>query len=208
MVAKVNKALDDVRAAEARRMKADGYEPVLKQSRWCLLKRPENLTENQKLKLKDLVRYNLQSVRAYLLKEDFGQLWNYESTAWAAKFLDQSCHQVMRSRIEPMKKVARTLRAHRDLILNYFLRSELPPQFAANRIHRLIEMLDDVKAIEQDLRVGRVFRTRLAYAAHMSIQTTWSVWQRRLPICSGKNFFTASSVRSSPTHNRTRRSRS
>ena len=56
----------------------------------------------------------------YLLKEDFQQLWNYESTAWAAKFLDQWCRQVMRSRIEPMKKVARTLRAHRELILNYF----------------------------------------------------------------------------------------
>jgi transposase len=120
IVAKVNKALDDIRAAEARRMKADGYEPVLTKSRWCLLKRPANLTANQKVKLKDLVRYNLQSVRAYLLKEDFQQLWKYESTAWAAKFLDQWCRQVMRSRIEPMKKVARTIRAHRELILNYF----------------------------------------------------------------------------------------
>jgi transposase len=82
--AKVNQALDDIRSAEARRMKADGYEPVLKKSRWCLLKRPANLTANQKVKLKDLVRYNLQSVRAYLLKEDFQQLWNYESTAWPA----------------------------------------------------------------------------------------------------------------------------
>ena len=120
IVAKVNKALDDIRSAEARRMKGDGYEPVLTKSRWCLLKRPANLTANQKVKLKDLVRYNLQSVRAYLLKEDFQQLWNYQSTAWAAKFLDQWCRQVMRSRIEPMKKVARTLRAHRELILNYF----------------------------------------------------------------------------------------
>jgi hypothetical protein len=33
-----------------------------------------------------LARYNLQSVRAYLLKEDFQQLWNYESTAWVAKY--------------------------------------------------------------------------------------------------------------------------
>jgi transposase len=41
MVAKVNKALDDVRSAEARRMKGDGYEPVLTKSRWRLLKRPE-----------------------------------------------------------------------------------------------------------------------------------------------------------------------
>ena len=120
IVAKVNKALDEVRSAEARRMKGDGYEPVLTKSRWCLLKRPENLTAKQKLKLKDLVRYNLQSVRAYLLKEDFQQLWNYQSTAWAAKFLDEWCRCVMRSRIQPMKKVVKTLRAHRELLLNYF----------------------------------------------------------------------------------------
>ena len=120
IVAKVNEAVDDVRSAEAKRMLRDGYEPVLTKSRWCLLKRPENLTVKQKLKLRDLVRYNLQSVRAYLLKEDFQQLWNYESTAWAAKFLDQWCRQVMRSKIEPMKKVAKTIRAHRELILNYF----------------------------------------------------------------------------------------
>jgi transposase len=75
-----SKALDDIRSAEARRMKGDGYEPVLTKSRWCLLKRPANLTANQKVKLKDLVRYNLQTLRAYLLKEDFQQLWNYEST--------------------------------------------------------------------------------------------------------------------------------
>ena len=120
IVAKVNEAVDDVRSAEAKRMLRDGYEPVLTKSRWCLLKRPENLTVKQKLKLRDLVRYNLQSVRAYLLKEDFQQLWNYESTAWATKFLDQWCRQVMRSKIEPMKKVAKTIRAHRELILNYF----------------------------------------------------------------------------------------
>ena len=120
IVAKLNDALDDVRSAEAKRMKSEGYEPVLTKSRWCLLKRPENLTPKQKLKLKDLVRYNLQSVRAYLLKEDFQQLWDYESTTWAAKFLDHWCGQVMRSQIEPMKKVARTIRSHRELILNYF----------------------------------------------------------------------------------------
>ena len=56
IVAKVNKALDDIRSAEARRMKGDGYEPVLTKARWCLLKRPANLTANQKVKLKDLVR--------------------------------------------------------------------------------------------------------------------------------------------------------
>ena len=35
-------------------------------------------------------------------------------------FLDFWCRQTMRSRIEPMKKIARMLRAHRELLLNYF----------------------------------------------------------------------------------------
>ena len=121
IVAKMNLALDDVRAAEARRMAQEGYEPLLKHSRWCLLKRPVNLTGKQRLKLRELLRYNLQSVRAYLLKEQFQQLWDYDSPAWAGKFLDAWCTQTLHSRIEPMKKFARTLRAHRELLLNYFL---------------------------------------------------------------------------------------
>jgi transposase len=119
VVAKMNLAIDEVRSAEARRMAQDGYEPLLKKSRWCLLKRRTNLTDIQRLKLRDLLRYNLQSVRAYLLKEDFQQFWNYDSPTWAGKFLDQWCTQVMHSRIEPLKKFARTLRTHRELLLNY-----------------------------------------------------------------------------------------
>jgi transposase len=120
IVAKMNQALDDVRAEEARRLKQEGFDPVLKKSRWLLLKRQENLTGKQRFHLRDLLRYNLKSVRAYLLKEAFQQLWDYDSPAWAGKFLDEWCRHVMRSRIEPMKKIARTLRRHRELILNYF----------------------------------------------------------------------------------------
>lgn len=120
VMAKLNKALDEVRAVEARRLVQDGYEPVLKHSRWCLLKRPENLTERQTVKLSELIRYNLQSVRGYLQREDFQRFWEYRSPTWAKKFLEEWCRRVMRSRIEPMKKVARTLRKHQDLLLNWF----------------------------------------------------------------------------------------
>jgi len=120
IIAKMNDALDVVRATEARRLKQDGYEPVLHKARWCVLKRHANLTGPQRFRLKDLLRYNLQTVRAYLLKEDFQQFWDDTSPTWAAKFLDAWCTQVMRSKIEPMKKVAGTLRGHRELILNYF----------------------------------------------------------------------------------------
>lgn len=116
----LGKAIDAVRAGEARQMRADGYEPVLKHSRWCLLKRPENLTDRQTVKLSELLRYNLQSVRAYLHREDFQRFWEYQSPGWAGRFLDEWTARVMRSRLGPLKKVARSLRAHRELLLNWF----------------------------------------------------------------------------------------
>jgi hypothetical protein len=119
----MNKALDEVRAGESRRRAREGYMPVLNKSRWLLLKREENLKTEQRFRLRDLLRYNLKTVRAYLLEEAFQQLWDYNSVTRAGKFLDEWCRQVMRSRIEPMK-IARSLRDHRDLILNLFPRPE------------------------------------------------------------------------------------
>jgi transposase len=116
----INQAIDEVRAQEARRLKDRGYEPVLSKSRWLLLKRPESLTPRQEVRLAELLRYNLKSIRSYLLKEEFQLFWGYLSPYWAGKFLDQWCTKVMRSKIDPMKKVARMLRSHRPLLLNWF----------------------------------------------------------------------------------------
>jgi transposase len=67
----VSKAVDEVRASESRDLKRSGTAPVLKHTRWCLLKRLENLTESQSVRLRELVQLNLRTVRAYLLKEEF-----------------------------------------------------------------------------------------------------------------------------------------
>ena len=120
VVAKLNKAVDEVRAKEARELARGGFEPVLKHSRFCFLKRPENLTANQDLRLRDVLQYDLRSVRAYILKQAFELFWTYTSAFWAGWFLDRWCARAMRSRLEPIKKFARTLRAHRDLLLNWF----------------------------------------------------------------------------------------
>lgn len=117
---KFGKALDEIRAGESKQLKADGYEPVLQRTRWLLLKRPENLTDTQTASLSELLQYNLKRVRAYLLREDFQRFWDYVSPYWAGRFLDDWCRRTMRSRLEPMKKVARTLRGHRELLLNWF----------------------------------------------------------------------------------------
>jgi transposase len=120
IVAKLNKAIDEVRSKEAKQLAADGFEQILKHSRWCLLKRPENLTERQKVKLADVLRYNLRSVRAYLLKEELNLLWEQPTPEAAAVFLQDWTFKAMRSQLEPVKKVARSLRRHQPLILNWF----------------------------------------------------------------------------------------
>ena len=120
IMAHLNKAIDQVRAEEAKEMKRKGLEPLLHHSRWCLLKRKPKLTEKQEGKLESLLPYNLRTVKTYLMKEEFQQFWEYVSPHWAGVFLDRWCRKVMYSKIEPIKKVARMLRGHRELILNWF----------------------------------------------------------------------------------------
>jgi transposase len=113
-------AIDQVRRAEVHALREQGRQPLLTKTRWLLLKRPANQTREQRTRLRELVQHNLRAVRAMLLRESFEPFWHYRSVDWATAFLDEWCVQVMRSRIEPMKKVARMLRRHRPLLLNWF----------------------------------------------------------------------------------------
>jgi transposase len=113
-------AIDQVRRAEVHALRQQGRQPLLTKTRWLLLKRPANQTREQRTRLRELVQHNLRAVRAMLLRESFEPFWHYRSVDWAGAFLDEWCVQVMRSRIEPMKKVVRMLRRHRPLLLNWF----------------------------------------------------------------------------------------
>jgi transposase len=120
IVAHLHKAVDETRRRDAAELRRKGDAVTLKHTRWCLLKRPANLTTKQRGRLRNLLRLNFKTVRAYLLKEDFNHFWTYASPAWAGKFLDQWCEITMRSGIAPMQAKAKMLRSHRDLLLNYF----------------------------------------------------------------------------------------
>lgn len=109
IMARMNKALDDVRGEEARELRRNGYMQVLKYSPWCLLKRPENLTERQTVKIAELLGYNLRSVRSYLHREDFQPFWEYRCPWAAARFFRDWSARVMRSRTTPMRNVAKSL---------------------------------------------------------------------------------------------------
>ena len=115
-----SKAVDQVRREEARKLRAAGDAVTLKHTRWVLLKARHRLNEKQSGRLRALLRVNLRTVRAYLLKEDFQALWGYVSPYWAGRYLDDWVRAAMRSRLAPMLTLARTLRRHRTPLLNWF----------------------------------------------------------------------------------------
>jgi transposase len=118
----LNQALDQVRRAESARLRAHGSQSAqrLKHMRWPLLRRFSRVRGRARQRLNALLASKLATARAWELKETFSQFWKYKSVTWAGAFLDYWCFRAMRSRLEPMKKVARMLRAHEPLILNWF----------------------------------------------------------------------------------------
>jgi transposase len=124
LVAKLGLAVDDVRRKETSRLRAKGRE-VLVKTRWIWLKKPRNLTRKQRRHRRDIldspVNLNLRTIRAYFFRLEFDHLWDFNLPTRAGAFLDDWCRRVMRSRLEPLKAVAKTFRNHRTLILNYFI---------------------------------------------------------------------------------------
>ncbi len=116
----LNQAVDQVRRAESGRLRGRPLAERLKRMRWQLLRRGSRVRGRARRKLDALVASKLATARAWNLKESFQYLWHYKSYIWAGAFLDYWCARAMRSRIEPMKKVARMLRTHEELLLNWF----------------------------------------------------------------------------------------
>ena len=119
----LNQAVDQVRRAESSRLRAAGKvmaQQRLKHMRWPLLRRGSRVRGRARQKLQALLISKLATARAWELKETFSHFWTYKSVLWAQAFLDYWCFRAMRSRLEPMKKVARMLRTHEELLLNWF----------------------------------------------------------------------------------------
>lgn len=158
IVAKLHDAVDQVRREETTQMAKDGYEPILKKSRYCLLKRPENLTPKQELKLAEVLQYKLKSVRAYQLKESFRALWDYDSIRWARWYWKKWSARAMRSKLEPIKKFVRTIRNHEDLIFNYWAAKK---EFTSGVVEGLNRKVNVVTRKAYGFRSEEVYRIAL-----------------------------------------------
>ena len=122
ITSQLNQALDQVRRAESGQLRAAGLAAAerLKNMRWKLLRRRSRVRGRARRELSRLLDSKLATARAWALKDLFEHFWSYKSLRCAGEFLEYWTWRALRSRIEPMQKVARTLRSHEDLLMNWF----------------------------------------------------------------------------------------
>lgn len=111
-------ALDEVRRSEYRRL-AGKDRSYIKGQRYTLLSHRENLTLEGRTALDKLLKANKRLNVAYLLKESFGQLWDYRSETWAKVFFERWKQSLRWQRLAPFEKFAAMIDRHWDGIASY-----------------------------------------------------------------------------------------
>lgn len=109
----LGKALDEVRKAEYRRLSGQDRS-FIKGQKYTLLSHRENLTPTGRHNLKRLLAANKRLNTAYLLKESFGQLWDYQREGWARRFFDNWRASLKWQRLKPYEKFAEMIERHWD----------------------------------------------------------------------------------------------
>ena len=111
-------ALDQVRKSEYARLDGTSRK-FIKGQKYALLSHPQNLKGPARKNLKLLLAANRRLNTAYLLKESFGQLWDYSSEAWARKFFDNWRAQLKWQRLAPYERFADMIERHWDGLAAY-----------------------------------------------------------------------------------------
>lgn len=110
-------AVDKVRRAEQRELQRAG-DPALVGTKYVWLRNPETLPPERAGFFEAMKRIAIRTARAWAIKEHAMCLWHYKSRTWARKAWKMWISWAMRSRLEPVKRVARMVRDHLDGIVN------------------------------------------------------------------------------------------
>ena len=113
----LGEAVDKVRRQEHKALMSEGVED-LKGSKFDWPYNPANMTRTRKARFKVLRDSALKTARAWAIKELAMSLWHYVSKTWARKAWKQWLSWAVRSRLEPIRKVARIIKEHLWGILN------------------------------------------------------------------------------------------
>jgi transposase len=114
----LNEALDKVRKQEYARL-SDKDRQYVKGQKYTLLSRWKNLSVEGKDALKTLFKANKRLNKAYLLKESFGQLWEYKREGWARRFFENWRSSLKWQRLQPFQDFAKMIESHWDGIAAY-----------------------------------------------------------------------------------------
>ena len=110
-------AVDKVRRAEHKNLQKQGRDDLVR-SKYLWLRNPSNMSRTQWHDFKSLRESTLKTARAWAIKEFAMTLWSYVSRTWAEKGWKRWLAWAVRSRLEPVKKVAQTIKTHLWGILN------------------------------------------------------------------------------------------
>lgn len=114
----LNEALDQVRKSEYARLTGKQRQ-FIKGQKYTLLSHRANLTLEGRRALQQLLRANKRLHTAYLLKESFGQLWDYEKEGWARRFFENWRAALKWQRLKPYEKFADLIERHWEGIAAY-----------------------------------------------------------------------------------------
>jgi transposase len=143
----VNDAVDKVRRAESK------GRPELKRSRYLWLRNEPSLSAEGRSQLAALTRLHLKTARAWQLRLAFQEIYQQPNWEWGALFLDRWYQWAIRSRLEPMKDAARTVKKHRDGILAWF-----DSQIANGLIEGINSLVQAAKAKARGYRSTRTLK--------------------------------------------------
>lgn len=113
-----SKAVDLVRRREHRRLLQEG-DNLLTHTRYLWLTAQENLSDQQRSRFDEVYRAELETGKAWAYKEMLRDLWNHEDAASASTFFSDWYRSVIHTRLEPLKKVARTLKERLQNVVSY-----------------------------------------------------------------------------------------
>ncbi|HQT75250.1 MAG TPA: transposase, partial [Acidiphilium sp.] len=120
LVKHMNEAVNEVRVREHKRLLAAG-DDTLKNTRQLWLYGIENVPAKHAQRFDEVKELNLQTSRAWAIKEVFRSFWLCDTVKKAERYFYQWYGWAIRSRLEPVKKVARMCKSHLGNVLTYFV---------------------------------------------------------------------------------------
>ncbi len=118
IVQALHKAVDEVRKEQWRKADKD-KKKALKGLRWLIFQHSSKRSEDDKKTFKSLYMGNRRIHRAWVLKDEFQQFWEYDNIEEAENFLDSWCDTAMRSRLDSIKTFVTTIRKHKHRLLPF-----------------------------------------------------------------------------------------